>query len=209
MCTGLGDQRPGVITVAGMGPPPKHPDQRVRRNVSNGLTKLPIEGRKGTAPTWPLLADVVLQARRDMLATKLERLQDERQDALDDGNSTAGIERKIDTVMERLYIVEAQLSAQRELESTLWTDLWKLPQAVEWERLGWLRDVAQYVRFKVMGELGELDAAKEARMWSDRLGLTPLAMLRLRWEVAHDEVAAKREQPRPVSDIRKRIKAVG
>lgn len=45
-----------------------------------------------------------------------------------------------------------------------------------------------------MGELGELDAAKEARMWSDRLGLTPLAMLRLRWEVSHDEVAERRSE---------------
>jgi hypothetical protein len=194
--------------MAGMGPPPKHPDQRVRRNVAPGLTKLPIEGRKGPEPAWPLMADVVLSARREMLATKLERLQDDRQDALDNGESTAGIERKIDATMERLYIVEAQLAAQRDLEATLWTDLWKLPQAVEWERLGWLRDVAQYVRFKVMGELGELDAAKEARMWSDRLGLTPLAMLRLRWEVVHDEVKAKREQPK-TNSARTRLKAVG
>jgi hypothetical protein len=28
---------------------------------------------------------------------------------------------------------------------------------VQWERLGWTRDVAQYVRHKVIGELGDLD----------------------------------------------------
>lgn len=180
--------------MAGMGPPPKHPSQRRRTNPTVAMTRLPAEGRKGPAPAWPLIPDVVLQARHDMLTVKVERLQRDRADALDMGENTGGIEKKIDTAMERLFIVEAQLAAQRDLEASLWVDLWALPQAVEWERLGWLRDVAQYVRFKVMGELGELDMAKEARMWSDRLGLTPLAMLRLRWEVSHDEVAERRTE---------------
>jgi hypothetical protein len=188
--------------MAGMGPPPKHPSQRRRTNPTVALTRLPAEGRTKPAPDWPLIPDVVLRARRDMFASKVERLQEERQDLLDTGDSTGNVERKIDTALERLSIVEAQLAAQKELEDTLWADLWKLPQAVEWERLGWLRDVAQYARFKVMGELGELDAAKEARMWSDRLGLTPLAMLRLRWEVSHDEVAERRsEKPAAAASV--------
>lgn len=195
--------------MAGMGPPPKNASQRRRQNATIALTRLPAEGRPGDAPTWPLIDDVVLRARRDMLAVKVERLQEERQDALDNGDSTGGIERKIDTALERLHIVEAQLAAQRELEATLWTDLWNLPQAVEWERLGWLRDVAQYVRLKVMAELGELDAGKEARMWSDRLGLTPLAMLRLRWEVSHDEVAERRaEKPAGAASRRPNLRVV-
>ena len=41
----------------------------------------------------------------------------------------------------------------------------------------------QYVRLKILAECGDLEAGKEARQWSDRLGLNPLAMLRLRWEI--------------------------
>ncbi|MEK9810476.1 MAG: hypothetical protein VW362_08510 [Candidatus Nanopelagicales bacterium] len=40
--------------MAGMGPPPKHPDQKRRRNARPALTQLPAEGRKGRAPKWPL-----------------------------------------------------------------------------------------------------------------------------------------------------------
>lgn len=101
--------------MAGMGPPPKHPSQRRRTNPTVALTRLPAEGRLGEAPAWPLIPDVVLQARRDMLTSKVDRLQEERQDALDNGDGTGLIERKIDTALERLYIVEAQLAAQRDL----------------------------------------------------------------------------------------------
>ena len=50
----------------------------------------------------------------------------------------------------------------RKLEAELWKELWRLPQAVAWEQIGYTREVAQYVRWKVRGELGELEAAKEA-----------------------------------------------
>jgi hypothetical protein len=46
---------------------------------------------------------------------------------------------------------------------------------------GGIRDVAQYVRHKVLAEMGSLDDAREARQWSDRLGLNPAAMMRNRW----------------------------
>ena len=74
------------------------------------------------------------------------------------------------------------------------------------ERLGWLRDVAQYTRHKVMAELGDMDSAREARQWSDRLGLSPMSMLRLRWQIVVDEVQEKREQKS--SGARGRIRAV-
>lgn len=180
--------------MAGMGPPPKDPAQRRRRNATFAMTRLPAEGRTKPAPAWPLLADIGLTAKRNMLEAKLERLQEDRAELLDSGEKVGRLDKQIDGVLEQLSVVEAQLDAQAQLEATLWVDLWRLPQAVEWERLAWLRDVAQYVRFKVLGELGDIDSAKEARMWSDRLGLTPLAMLRLRWEVAHDEVGEKRAE---------------
>ena len=77
-------------------------------------------------------------------------------------------------------------------ELKVWRDIWATPQAVAWERLGWTHDVALYVRLLVIGERGDVKALSESRQWSDRLGLNPAAMLRNRWRVASDEVAAQR-----------------
>ncbi|WP_428964117.1 hypothetical protein [Micromonospora fluostatini] len=193
--------------MAGMGPPPKDPTARVRRNATVSMTALPAEGRKGPPPKWPLTPDVVLTTRKKLAAAKVAGLEADLADA--EGTAKAsGLERKLDAARERLAILDAQLRQQRKLETSLWAELWALPQAVEWERQRWTRDVAQYVRHKVLAELGDLDAAREARQWSDRLGLSPMAMLRLRWRVAADEVAEKRQE-RAAGSARGRIKAVG
>jgi hypothetical protein len=199
--------------MAGMGPPPKADDQRRRRNATVAMTQLPAEGRGNKrAPNWPLIPDVVLTARRELAEGKVEELEYDRQELLGMGKSTGTIERKLDAAREVLAICEAQLREQRKLEAALWRDLWRLPQAVQWERLGWMRDVAQYVRHKTLGELGDLDHAKEARQWSDRLGLTPMSMLRLRWVVAADDVAAKRversERTAAPASARRRLRVV-
>lgn len=180
--------------MPGMGPPPKPANQRQRRNATVAMVQLPAEGRKKRAPNWPLIPDVVMTVRRDLAEAKAETLEYELQELRLDGKPCGQAEQKLDRAREVLAILERQLAEQRRLEAVLWRDLWKLPQAVAWERLGWLRDVAIYVRHHVLGELGELDQAKEARQWSDRLGLTPLAMLRLRWEVVTDETAVRREE---------------
>lgn len=180
--------------MAGMGPPPKPDGQRRRRNTSIALTQLPAGGRTGRAPRWPLIPDIVTTARRNVWASKAENLEYDLQEADSLGKPSGDIELRLDRAREQLAIHDLRLAEQRKLEATLWRELWRTPQAYQWERLGWVRDVAQYVRHKVLGELGELDDAKEARQWSDRLGLTPLAMLRLRWEVAPDEVAQKRQE---------------
>jgi hypothetical protein len=190
----------------GMGPPPKPPGERVRRNATVAMTSLPAEGRPGPAPAWPLLPDVVLKTRCALAAAKAEDLRDQINEAEAEGKRTGLIEHRLDTALEKLAILEAQLAQQRELEDVVWADLWRLPQACAWEQHGWLRDVAQYVRHKVMAELGDPDAAKEARQWSDRLGLNPLALLRLRWQVVTNEVGEKREQKS--SGARGRIRAV-
>jgi hypothetical protein len=187
--------------MAGMGPPPKPDDQRRRRNATVALTRLPAEGRKGPAPKWPLIPDVVMSAKRDLAAAKVEALECDRADG-------KNVERQLDQARERLAILDRQLAEQKALEASLWRDLWKLPQAMQWQRLGWTRDVAQYVRHKVLAELGDLDSAKEARQWSDRLGLTPLAMLRLRWEVVADEVGERREARAAPQAARRRLKVV-
>ncbi|HWU21542.1 MAG TPA: hypothetical protein VN088_08455 [Nocardioides sp.] len=97
-------------------------------------------------------------------------------------------------------------AAERELE--VWSAIWSTPQSVAWQRLGWLHDVALYVRHLVLAENGDLKAAGEARQWSDRLGLNPAAMLRNRWKVAADETKERREQRSGASDVRDRLKAI-
>ncbi len=190
--------------MPGMGPPPKHPSQTRRRNATVPMVELPAEGRQGDPPAWPLIPDIVTAAQRDLAEAKVERLRADRDEA--SGSAIGPIERKLDAALERLEILERRLAHQRDLELALWGDLWRLPQAVQWERLAWTRDVAQYVRHKVLAELGDLDGAREARQWSDRLGLSPLAMLRLRWEVVADEVGARREQRK--APATRRLKAV-
>ena len=75
-------------------------------------------------------------------------------------------------------------------ELALWTDLWRTPQAVMWEKLGWVRVVARYVRLVIAAEDPEAPATivAEPRHLEDRLGLTPMAMKRLMWEVAEPKV---------------------
>lgn len=196
--------------MPGMGPPPKPDAQRRRTNATIALTRLPAEGRTKRAPNWPLIPDVVLTAKRDLAQWKAEEAEYKLREAQEMGNPTGALEARLDRCKEQLLILERQLKEQRRLEADLWKQLWSTPQSVQWERLGWTRDVAQYVRHKVMGELGDLDSAKEARQWSDRLGLTPLAMLRLRWEVAADEVGTRREAAKatPPASARARLRVV-
>lgn len=81
-------------------------------------------------------------------------------------------------------------------ESAVWRQVWATPQAVAWERLGWTRTVARYVRCLVASEKPDAAAAllAEVRQLEDRLGLSPMAMLRLRWEVDADEVSEARTE---------------
>lgn len=187
--------------MAGMGPAPKSADRRARRNAGPAMTALPAEGRTGKAPRWPLIPDIATKARRDVAAAKVESLEYELERLLSEDLPFGSVEHRLEDFRERLAIYEARLKEQRRIEAALWRDIWKTPAAAQWERLGWTREIAQYVRFKVLTELGDMDAAKEARQWSDRLGLSPLALLRLRWEIAADEVAEKR-QDRPASRSR-------
>ena len=69
------------------------------------------------------------------------------------------------------------------VEAEMWATLWKAPQAVVWDELGWTMEVALYCRYMAMASAGDMKAAGEARQWSDRLGLNPAAMLRNRWKV--------------------------
>lgn len=180
--------------MAGMGAAPKPDGARKRRNATVAMTALPNEGRKGPAPKWPLIPDVALTVRKQIAEAKVEKLRYDINELEAAGRPAGHLEGRLDAALEKLMICETQLREAGNLEAQMWKDLWKLPQADAWARLKWTRDVAQYVRYKVLAELGDLNSGKEARMYSDRLGLNPLAMLRLRWTVAPDEVDDRRQQ---------------
>lgn len=163
------------------GPPPKDPDERVRRNKTPGLLQLPAAGRRGPIPDFPLGPDLHTLAKLRVAEAKVEALEMKRAEGMKVAESTlTAAEEKVATL---LLVVDGQ--ADR--EHALWEKLWRTPQAVEWQALGWLEEVALYTRWMVLAASGDLDAGKEARQYADRLGLTPLAMARLRWAVALDD----------------------
>lgn len=112
------------------------------------------------------------------------------------------------------------------LADQIWSELWSTPQAVAWERLGWTRVVARYVDSLVASErdLDDIGDPKvyaailsaqtkllpELRQLEDRLGLHPLALLRLQWVIDEDQVAEKREERAVSPNARARyLKSVG
>lgn len=96
-------------------------------------------------------------------------------------------------------------------EAAAWKQAWTTPQAVGWERLGWARPVARYVRCLVAAEVPGAPAALlgEVRQMEDRLGLSPMALLRLRWSVVADELAdGTPTSSRPTPSSRARLRVV-
>lgn len=73
----------------------------------------------------------------------------------------------------------------------VWAELWQLPQAVAWERLHLTRVVARYAVKLTAAEEPDASSAllAEVRQMEDRLGLSAMAMLRLRWEIVDDATA--------------------
>lgn len=174
------------------GPAPKHPSARARRNdAKKDFRVLSADGREGAVPDWPLLPDVTMQAQLDVARDRVASLQVELAGE-DDGRAKGRLRRELN----KNEMLAAQLSLQIEqatdAEVALWSDLWSTPQAVIWDESHAHREVAQYVRWKIRGEQGDIKAAAEARQLSDRLGLNPLALLRLRAEVEHVEEAEDR-----------------
>jgi hypothetical protein len=192
--------------MAGHGPPPKHPTTRARRNAPMAnTTQLPAEGRKGKPPVWPLPADRDLRAALGLAETEAGLIEDEI--AHQDGEADPALRRDLRRALARVVVAEGDLRITEAEELRLWATLWALPQAVAWERLGYLNEVAQYVRWKVRAELGELQASKESRYIGDRLGLTPASMLHLRWEIVSDELADRRGDPPAAPTSRRRAPA--
>lgn len=168
--------------MAGMGPAPKDPNKRARRNATVAMTMLPAEGRKGRAPKWPLAGDVVIEtqifdAKRDVAVAK------EELEWATTAKDRAAQRRRIARITKKLSELEARKKHAAAAEKLIWAELWKTPQATQWEKRGWFREVALYARHQAKAEAGSLDDSKEARQREDRLGLNDMAMLRLRWAI--------------------------
>jgi hypothetical protein len=165
--------------MAGSGPAPNPASRRQTGNQAHTWLDLPRGGFDGAVPEWPLVTN---QVATDHKLNRSRNADDAEMIPLDR---------------------DAQRLDEREAE--VWRAIWRSPQAAAWELNGWVHDVGLYVRALVLGEFGDLDNAKEARMWSDRLGLNPAAMLKNRWRVRGDEVATRRTERKPA---RKRLKVV-
>jgi hypothetical protein len=90
-----------------------------------------------------------------------------------------------------------------------WRALWTRPQAVMWDQSGATLHVLAALYDDLIG--GASDAARvsaEIRQHEDRHGLSPKAMLQLRWRVVADEPKAAREPAGSVAERRKRLRVV-
>lgn len=93
-------------------------------------------------------------------------------------------------------------------EMKLWSDLWKLPQATEWEKIpGVALDVALHTRKWAEAEKpgASTELAKLVRMQREDLGLSQSGLARMRWKIGRrpdpDEkpskkAPAKKQAPR-------------
>lgn len=180
------------------GPAPKHPSRLSRARSATGradFTTLPLAGRKGPIPVWPLLDDPSMVAARDLAQDRLAGLEVEIDEATD-GRSKGRLRREQNKLEMQVAVLSLRIEQSRDAEAELWEQLWGTPQAVMWDDAHAGREVAQYVRWKIRAEQGDLKAASEARQWSDRLGLNPLALLRLRVEVEQAAAAEDRGRKR-------------
>lgn len=93
-----------------------------------------------------------------------------------------------------------------------WVDLWRMPQAVIWDRDNAVMQVANYLVTRNMAQdallEGKPNAAllAELRQMEDRLGLSPMALKRLQWEIG--EVAAPKTEEGTVINARDRFAAL-
>lgn len=73
-----------------------------------------------------------------------------------------------------------------------WKELWKKPQAIMWEHNGDQLVVARYLHIRNLvgqpryADLINAAALSELRQLEDRLGLSPMALKRLQWEITGD-----------------------
>lgn len=95
------------------------------------------------------------------------------------------------------------LSKATKREGVLWARLWATPQAAAWEMLGWVDTVARYARLLSVAERrgAAVTILGEVRQMEDRLGLTPMSMLRLRWEIDQAQPSEQGATATPADEL--------
>lgn len=161
-----------------MAGPGRAPKERKNGRSTKRATEVAATSAKAPVPEWPLPEDALLKAQQMAAMDELASVN-EQIDVETDGRKLGGLRRQQKSAKGRLTLLDLQLSLASTAEQEIWRELWALPQADAWRVQGWTRDVAQYARHKARGEAGSLDDAKEARQWSDRLGLSPRAAAQL------------------------------
>lgn len=178
------------------GPAPKDPSVVARRNdPKKGFRSLPAGGREGDAPAWPLGPDVSLTAELTINRRRLEQVQDQMAEE-SDGRALGRMRREANTLEMSVARLELILERAEVDEAALWDELWTYPQAVIWEETFASREVAEYVRWKIRSEQGDVKASAFALARSDRLGLNPMALQKLRTEVETADAAVDRGEQR-------------
>lgn len=90
-----------------------------------------------------------------------------------------------------------------------WVGLWRLPQAVMWEKAGCVHLVARMLRMRTLLEDPmypediTASALSELRLIEDRLGISPKALRDLRWAIANEENESDTEPQRPARSPRR------
>ena len=100
------------------------------------------------------------------------------------------------------------LESASAVERRMWRDLWRKPQAAEWDRLGLKMQVAAYVRAYVASTVAGAPAALKTAVlrMEDGLGLSPMGLRSLRWLIA-DPVHKQSPRSRETEPVR-RLRAV-
>ena len=83
------------------------------------------------------------------------------------------------------------------VEAELWRDTWRLPQAAAWSEGDFTRVVCRYVALAALAEdVAGVTSAQlaELRQVEASLGLTPLAMKKLGWELDNSPERVEVEQ---------------
>lgn len=188
----------------------KHPSVRARRNNPKaGFTSLPAAGREGDVPSWPLPPDTRATAILDLAEDRLASLTAELEQA-EDGRTKGRLRRSLDKQEQSTSILRLQVEQQHDLETEMWAMLWSTPQAKMWEdSAAFVRALAQFVRWNVKGEQGDLESAKEARIRGKEFGLTPLTLMGLKAEIERAAEAEDKGERRRTSRPAQAKKADG
>lgn len=161
--------------------PPKDPDalRRDRKDDAAWIT-LPVEGRPGPAPDWPLAGKAAHIPA--LTPSWISEIEDEEKKQL------------------LLDQIDAEASALFAREVEVWEQLWRRPQATQWERNEQALEVAIFVRTFVEAEAPGAAKGKRdlVRQGLEALGLSLPGLARNHWRIgkAGDDDAGPASQPK-------------